>query len=92
MGWQPIETAPKDGTRIVIGRADWDCFPVAVWMEYPQNPVVDANGNDTWMSGWGYDVACLSLGFEDYWLGWGEDPMPTHWTSLPAPPTAGDLP
>ncbi|WP_422028077.1 DUF551 domain-containing protein [Roseovarius sp.] len=85
-GWQPIETAPKDGTPIVIGRRGWDCYPVAQYMEYPGNPVLDGSEQDAWMYGWGHDCMGFTYGHEDYWLGWDEDPMPTHWMPLPEPP------
>lgn len=78
---------PRDGTKIVIAHPDWDCFPVAVWMEYPSYPVMDGEGRDVWMSGWGHDASGFHYGCEDYWLGWAGDPEPTHWMPLPAPPT-----
>ncbi len=31
VGWQPIETAPKDGKRILVGRAG--APPIFVWWE-----------------------------------------------------------
>lgn len=71
-GWQPIETAPKDGTKVDVWVCPWDAF---------------ANGNaaritNAWfedgkwkriLSGWTHDI-------EDC----GE---PTHWQPLPAPPS-----
>ncbi len=29
--WQPIESAPRDGTLIVLGHPDYKSFPVAKW-------------------------------------------------------------
>ena len=83
--WMPIETAPKDGTDIVIAHPDWDSFPIAQWMEYPGNPVLDGEGNTAWMWGWGHDSTGFTYGHEDYWLGWDDDPMPTHWMPRPKP-------
>ena len=85
-GWRDVQTdpPPKDGTRVVIARHGWTSFPIAVWMEYPGNPVQNASGEDVHMSGWGHDASGFTEGHEDYWLGWDDDPMPTHW--LPAPP------
>lgn len=69
-GWQPIETAPKDGTTILVSCAD-DGFGkvvcAAIWFygEY------DAD------TGWYlYEIAgdCLM------------GPIPTHWMPLPSPP------
>jgi hypothetical protein len=32
MNWQPIDSAPKDGSRILLYRADWqECFAVGWW-------------------------------------------------------------
>jgi hypothetical protein len=84
--WQDIATAPKDGTDIFIYRKDWDCAPVAQWMDYPSNPVLDASGDYSWMQGWGHDTMFFCVGEEDYWLGWDGDPMPTHWMPLPTSP------
>ena len=84
--WQPISTAPKDGTKVVLGRHNWSEYPVACWMQYPGNPVLDAKGNDCLMSGWGHDSIGFTVGMEDYWLGWNEDEMPTHW--MPVAPQA----
>lgn len=73
--WQPIETAPKDGSWIVLGRHSWTVLPVARWGE-----VFDGE--------WAFDAWLLAdptlcLGVDDGVLGWADDhesdAMPTHW-------------
>jgi hypothetical protein len=71
MGWQPIETAPKDGTRILLGRFVKKCehrrnFHVQV--DYWNVP----KRNGPRYTGWGRFN-------EHYW-------PPTHWMPLPDPP------
>lgn len=83
MTWQPIDTAPRDGTPIFIWRHGWECAPIAWWGRYPEI-VQDAEGNDTTMYGWileKYFRFCP--GFEEGFLGWDDDPMPTRWMPLP---------
>jgi hypothetical protein len=75
--WKPIETAPKDGTEIFIWREGWHCAPVAKW-EYN----VDADAY-----GWTIDEEVYLGQCDEGWLGYvDDDPMPTHWMPLPAPP------
>lgn len=50
-GWQPIATAPMDGTRVLI---KGDCIVVAGWQECIPGVMGWAIVNDAWMSG---DVA-----------------------------------
>ena len=83
--WQPIETAPKDGTEIFIFRVGWPWAPVAKWVEYPGNPVLDDNNEECCMYGWLFDE-WFTPGNEDGWLGWSDDEMPTYWMPLPEPP------
>lgn len=79
MQWQTIETAPKDGTSVLIISADYpDCRAVMGFWEYTE------------MEGWSW---CLyeKLLWHDIpeehhgLIGWM--PEPTHWMPLPAPPT-----
>lgn len=76
--WQPIETAPKDGTKIFIFRDGWDYAPVACW------DLVDADEDA--FGAWTFDDR-LSLGVGEGVLGWNEDiedgSMPTHWMPMP---------
>lgn len=73
MNWQPIETAPKDGTEIIAMYMHIDTQIVhnAFWLE-------DEEGKDTgW---WSYDKSEVSrVQLDDYWT-------PTHWMPLPPPP------
>ena len=87
--WMPIEMAPKDGTKIIIWRKEWDVFPVASWGDYPGNPASDSDENDVWMGGWLFSEF-LTLGEEEGFLGWDTDEMPTHWQAIPGP-TDADL-
>ena len=70
-GWQPIETAPKDGTRVM---AYWpDCYGnnAAAQVESWFGPWSKGNAKMTWQSAFEWDDGHNS---------------PTHWRPLPAPP------
>ncbi len=32
--WQPIETAPKDGTKIIILNEEWSNIVITSWVRY----------------------------------------------------------
>lgn len=81
--WQPIETAPKDGTEINGYRSDQGVFTFR-WAEMSEfvdeGAIVD--GHDTEFAWW----------WHDRW-GWMEkDLTPTHWQPLPTPPRSLKLP
>ena len=77
MEWQPIETAPKDGTWVLLTGGvifygwDGDDFPDCVVGQYVSDQYVS---EDKWQFAW-YDGGC-----------YGEYEHPTHWMPLPAPP------
>lgn len=81
-GWQPIETAPKDGTNILVfyTKASVDFCHIAWWdngefyKEQGYQNIEDATG---W---WSY----IKDSFSSHKLN-GYD-APTHWMPLPQPP------
>lgn len=79
-GWQPIETAPKDGTEIVLFTHQWDTAHIAYW-DWVDGPDDDGTGG---FCAWHLkqdDSGAMSDG-----LLWpDEDWMPTHWMPLPDP-------
>lgn len=79
MEWQPIETAPKDGTTVIIGRDMGDFGFVRGYGRF--------DGKDgSFLSGW------ISHGFSEYHGNLGLA-HPTHWMPLPEPPQdfSGDI-
>jgi hypothetical protein len=71
--WQPIATAPKDGTKVLVyatqyGTAYWGC---AKWMEFD-------DGSHGWIG------ESFTSEPEGNWTTFNEHP--THWLPLPAPP------
>jgi len=75
--WQPIDTAPKDGTVVLLygiwageihGPARSKAFDIGSF----QDGRSDFPGNDWWV-----------LGTGDYYECWMR---PTHWMPLPEPP------
>lgn len=71
--WQPIETAPKDGSQVLLFLGSpWDAVEMAHWYEPWQN----------WQRGDDQPNP-----FRDEYCGIGCN-VPTHWQPLPAPPTA----
>lgn len=70
--WQPIETAPKDGTRIDIWAINHSLF------NKPGSRIIDAY--------WGRVSDWMGRERDD-WVGAASEHIePTHWRPLPAPP------
>jgi hypothetical protein len=69
-GWQPIETAPKDGTRVILWAPDYCDYAVGgEWCDR--------------VGAWDAECGMMDDGpamFED------ECDGPTHWRPFPAPP------
>jgi hypothetical protein len=82
--WQPIETAPKDGTHIL---AFWPLHPFGDDDNMDESKVVGGVRAVTFLSG-NYWVEPDYLDATGAWF--GDDcchaPTPTHWQPLPAPP------
>jgi hypothetical protein len=80
--WQPIETAPKDGTKILVygGGQSW---PSLI------NPDTKERGEaDDWLVVfWDYNMDSEKAWmFCNYEGAYGEWYKPTHWQPLPEPP------
>ena len=93
MKWQPIETAPKDGTWVLLigGKTDEDDGSYKKARVNKARPVVAfyVEGRIYW------DGPNLIYQDEPYWAFsfWNGDwrsgyDNPTHWMPLPTPPTA----
>lgn len=79
MDWQPIETAPKDGTHILVFPALLAYPLVATW-ERPARtpPMMRSRGEETGHFGfWRVAMSPAKVPYE-----------PTHWMPLPAPPSS----
>ena len=78
MSWQNIETAPKDGTDILLfypttnRKVCIGCYRVHESI---------TNGA----------VVYRSEGWAVGWFGFGDQPNPTHWMPLPEPPSPRDV-
>lgn len=82
MKWQPIETAPKDGTHILVYAQDDYSVPFVSWWgcdRYEKGEIPSLLG-------------CGDVDIERHWCVSGcEDGdsticEPTHWMPLPGPP------
>lgn len=72
--WQPIETAPKDGTRVLL------------WIEWSDVPVVGEFSHDRWWADTEHhEVSCGAYCYGGS-VSSDKNMKPTHWHPLPLPP------
>ena len=79
--WQPIATAPRDGTEILLtwmeNGTPAEIYPMR-WNPFASNPLVQS-GNGMW--------AMHDLANSELLVTWSEtdpDGAPTHWRAIPA--------
>jgi hypothetical protein len=81
--WRPIETAPKDGTEILLGAPGRSTQ--GQWLEPSDKPVIKYRDGFAPEEEWEE--------FEPFWSsydgGFTEEHPPTHWMPLPASPSPG---
>jgi len=82
LGWQPIETAPKDGRTLLLGYHNRSGKWRTVRGQWYSNEMIamDWEEPDDGEEGW-YETAVEADGPPDCW-----SITPTHWMPLPAPP------
>ena len=82
--WQPIETAPKDGTEIIGCSVNkWGDDNVTLY-----GPWTMAFSRDMWRSSWdGSEVLSYMSDFGSQYKELDSDP--THWMPLPSTPKPG---
>lgn len=77
--WQPIETAPKDGTPILLSNGVDVSFGNWIKEDFSIREIRDIEGRY---------VDQIENQQEAQWMDWdgGMQPDPTHWMPLPPPP------
>lgn len=89
-GWQPIETAPKTGRKVILFYLNRNNLPrtvMARWLTDEEAAETDADG--VGLEGGWYE--CID-NWDDYTEVAIHEGEPTHWMPLPAAPQQGDKP
>lgn len=81
-GWISVESAPKDGTRILIGWYAETWEQRAGYWKAEHDYVYDAEKDSGYWRGCWTDDAVASFGYEEIF-----EYAPTHWQPLPNPPS-----
>lgn len=74
MEWQPIETAPRDGTEILV-TSEYGDVSVVRWLHNDWQGMCDGEPS----------IAAQGDTYTDY-----HHPFCSHWMPLPEPPKEGD--
>lgn len=84
MEWQPIETAPKDGTEIILVRGNR--VTCGTWFDEREICASEYHANGTYLGN--YETGEVVPG---QWMSWDggftDEAPPTHWMPMPTPPT-----
>ena len=87
MEWLPIETAPKDGTEILLFTDEGE-IRNGSWVDHRPDDYDEMGHDAGWQSNCGSIVPGRSFGNPKYfWEGIGH---PTHWMPLPEEPKCGE--
>ena len=82
--WKPIDTAPRDGTNVILG---WDFAGVWLvrngWWDDGCSACGDCPCDEDDIGWWSYRHSVT----QELLNGYDE---PTHWLPLPKPPTVGE--
>ena len=81
--WQPIETAPRDGTRILAWNSEYGQRETYMSM-YSKGSV----GYERWVRGNG--PAEIGWDWQEPMNGWAFTWKPTHWMPLPEAPETSE--
>lgn len=79
--WQPIETAPKDGTAILAGSVNHDAREVVCWQDGVPSGSSMYEPNEGWVNAGAIKDRFYA---NPRWF--------THWQPLPDPPPADGAP
>lgn len=81
MGWMPIDSAPRDGTAVLLARGELVTYGHWAEPSTAGRPVHDRSGH------------VVDIEYDDWealWVSWDcsitEDSPPTHWSPLPKGP------
>ena len=80
--WQPIETAPKDGTRVLACKLGFNVC-IAWWEKLPDDVLAHIKTREKWRNIDVEEFVSEDLWVDDWTSTWYE---PTHWMPLPEPP------
>jgi hypothetical protein len=87
--WLPIESAPKDGTRVILGcpcsDGDGGTSACGYWLDAEEDGI-DYMGHDGGFTDVDYQTFSTSRSFGAPGYRYAGH-QPTHWTPLPPPPT-----
>lgn len=88
-GWQPISSAPKDGTPVLLGAPGRTTVGQWVAEQWPTAGEYHATTGE--YLGQHETGECIEAHWSSWDGGFTEEHPPTHWMPLPAPPALSDL-
>lgn len=80
--WQTIDSAPRDGTEIILRKGDR--VTAGAWIEWSKSEAEFHGSTGAYLGQVEYDSGASWLSWDG---GFRDDDEPTHWQPLPSPPT-----
>ena len=86
--WQLIETAPKDGTEIILAKGER--VTEGLWVGDRWPTASEYHGTTGEYLGQYETGECIEAHWMSFDGGFSEEDQPSHWMPLPASPSAGN--